>query len=161
MSDPIRWESQIDGKTYVFSYEKLWGKHILTINGTPTVLNDSFMSAILGFDEPFILGDKEARLVLGKGQADIVVDGIHLQSGNPYRKRPTWVVTFFVLCMLIPLVSIGRVAPMLLGIGGVIFCAGVSNTSLSTAQRVFFCTVITGAIWAFYLFFFGGLGALV
>jgi len=88
------WESQIDEKNYSFTHEKTKGKHVLTVNGDPTVLKASAKSVLLGFDEPFMLDGKEARLVFRGRIPDIVIDGKYLQSGKTYMRAPVWAYIF-------------------------------------------------------------------
>ena len=140
-----QWESQIDGSNYSFSYEKVKGKHILTVNGTPMEIKSSFLSMFFGFDEAFMLDGREARLVVIKNTPDIVINETCVQSGKPHRKRPAWVIVFAVLCGL--LVILGGGLGALIGICGAAACIGVSRASLSTIARVLLCTLITIFTW--------------
>ncbi|MCL2547504.1 MAG: hypothetical protein FWE06_10055 [Oscillospiraceae bacterium] len=156
MKKPIEWVSQIDGKDYSFSYEKVKGKHVLTANGVPIEVKASFWSMILGFDEGFMLDGKEARLVVESKEPDVVIDGQYVRSGKVYVKRPAWVLVFAVLCILIPIVSLGGAIPAVIGFCGAAGCVSVSKTTLSTPIRVLICTGITVLAWV--LLFLLGIG---
>lgn len=150
MKKPIEWENQVDGKNYAFSYQKVKGKHVLTINGTPTEIKSGFKSSMLGFDEKFMLDGKEAQLVINNKVPDIAVDGVFLKSGKKYVPSPAWVVVFSILCLLIPIISLGGALPALLGCGGLALCVSVSKTSLPSAVRVILCTLITLLAWVLW-----------
>jgi len=160
MGKLTQWESQIDGRTYSFSHERKRGKHLLTVNGTPVEIKGSFMSAILGFDEKIMLDGKEARFVFERNKPDVAVDHVYLQSGKDYVKRPAWVLAFAILCLLIPIISIGGAIPVLLGLGGVALCVSASKSSLPIAIRVILCIVITLSAWVLLFFLAIGVSML-
>jgi len=152
MANMTQWQSQIDGRHYYFSHERKGGRHTLVVNGMPMEVKASFMSSILGFDEHIQLDGRDARLVLEKNQPDIVVDNVHLRSGKPYVKRPAWVIAFAILCILIPIVSLGGALSALIGFGGAAACVAISKSLLPTPARVVLCTVVTIAAWiAFFI----------
>ena len=151
MAKQVRWESTIDGQIYVFVYERIKGKHTITVNGDTTVVNGSFMSIVLGFDEPFMFDGKPARLVLEK-QPDVAYNDIYLQSGKSYIQRPTWVIVFAVLCILIPVFSKGGAIPAVLGFCGAWLCCKVSKMTLSVTSRAVLCVLITIGAWALLFF---------
>ena len=84
------WKSEIEGKIYDFSLEKVKRSQVLTVNGIPIKIKPRFISMILGFDEKFILDDKEARLVIERNNSDVVIDGFFLESGKKYIEPPIW-----------------------------------------------------------------------
>ena len=150
---PIVWESIINQKNYTFSYQKIKGKHTLTVNGVSQTLKCGFMSALFGFDEEFNLDGTNARLVIEKKIPDIVVDDVYVQSGKKYIKRPKWVIVFVIICLLVPVVTIGGAIPALIGFGGAALCVSVSKSALSTAIRVVLCSFISLAAWILFLIF--------
>jgi len=147
MGKAIEWESTISGGRYTFSYEKIKRKHTLTVNGVPHVIKVGFLSAMLGIDEKFDLNGREARFVMVRGKPDVVVDDVHLQSGKPYVKRPTWAIVFAFICLAIPVVSLGGALPILLGLGGASLCIMVAKSTLPLAVRVMLAVIITIAAW--------------
>ena len=147
MGKITKWESQIDGTNYTFLHEKVKGIHILTVNGVKTDIKGGFMSMMLGFDEKFMLDGREARLVIEKNKPDVIIDGVYLQSGKQYVQRPAWVTVFAIICVLIPIVSLGGALPAILGFAGAALCVSVSKTSLPAALRLILCTVITLLAW--------------
>ena len=160
MGKITQWESQIDGRHYAFTHEQKKGKHVLTANGVPLAVKGGIMSALLGFDEEIIIDGKEARFVFEKNQPDIAVDHTFLRSGADYRKRPAWVLVFAILCLAIPIVSLGGAIPVLLGLAGVALCVVTSKSSLPAAIRVVLCTVITLAAWVLWFLLILGMSML-
>ena len=147
MSKITQWESQIDGRHYVFSHERKRGKHTLITNGVPMEMKGSFLSSVLGFDEGFFLDGKEARFVFEKNQPDIAVNHSFLRSGKDYIKRPAWVLVFAALCLIIPIISMGGAIPVILGFAGASLCVTTSKSTLPIVVRAMLCTVITLAAW--------------
>ena len=145
MGKVSQWESQIDGLTYAFEHEKIKGKHMLTVNGNPMEIKGGFNSGLLGFDEPFMLDGREARLVIEGKKPDIVINGVYLQSGKQHRPRPAWVIAFAVLCGV--LIIVGGALGALIGICGAALCVLASKASISTVVRVILCIVITMSTW--------------
>ena len=141
------WESSIDGKDYKFAYQKVKGRHILEFNGEKVTLKGGAKSFFLGFDEPFNLDGKEARLVINSKKPDIVVDGVLLQSGETYVPAPVWSVVFIILCGLLPIISLGGLIPAVLGIGGATICGAVAKASMPGFLRVLICLLITLVVW--------------
>ena len=148
MNQVTQWTSIIGEYSYAFTHERIKGnKHMLTVNGNAIEIKAGFLSQLLGFDEEFMLYNMVARLVIEKGIPDVIVNGVHLQSGEPYKKRPVWMLVFAVICLLIPIVSLGGALPVLIGMGGAALCASISKSSLSTAVKVILCIVATSAAW--------------
>jgi hypothetical protein len=152
MAGVYEWKSMIGGVEYSFSHTISKGKHILTANGVVHTIKLGVMSSFLNVDEGFDLDGRPARLVMVKGKPDVVVDGVHLQSGKPYVAQPKWVLVFAILCIAIPIVSLGGALPLLLGLGGVAICLAVSKMNASVAVRVIVCAVVTAAAWAAWYF---------
>lgn len=160
MKNPIEWISEINGKSYEFSYQRVKGITVLTVNGEPIEIKAGIMSSILGFDEAFMLDGMEARLVIQKKKPDIVLNGTFLQSGKAYVQRPAWVMVFFVICILIPIVSLGGALPALFGLGGAGLCVSVSKTSLSVFIKVILCIGISLLAWFLWFLLIFGIAAL-
>lgn len=150
MKKPIEWESTINNKNYAFSYQRVKGKHILTINGVPNTIKVSFFSTLFGFDEKFDLDGIEARLVIERQIPDIVANGIYVKSGKAYRSRPVWATVFAFICIAMPVATLGGALPMVFGLFGGILCIRVSKTSLPIAARIILCTLITLAVWSYF-----------
>lgn len=144
------WKSEIEGKIYEFSLEKVKRSQVLTVNGIPIKIKPGFMSMILGFDEKFILDDKEARLVIERNKPDVVIDGFFLESGKKYIEPPIWVMAFVIICNLIVVVNLGGLLPAILGLSGGSLCLKVSRKSFPIVFRVLLCTVITVLAWSLW-----------
>lgn len=55
-------------------------------------------------DEPITIGNKECRFVMRNYNADVVVDGVCVNSGKPYREiadLPTWYRVITAACLLL------------------------------------------------------------
>ena len=141
------WQSTIDGYLYDFNHQIVNKKHVLVVNGNPIEFKTSFMSTLLGFDEGFSLNGKEARLIVDKNGPDVALDGVLLQSGKKYVARPAWVLVFVILCIAIPIISLGGLLNMLFGLGGMSACVAVSKTGLPTIARVLLCVLVTLVAW--------------
>ena len=156
--EPIVWESVINDKHYTFSYQKKG--RIFTVNGLPQTLKTDFLSSLSGLDAGFNLDGMDARLVFERNVPDIAINGVFVQSGKKYVKRPAWAIVFAILCIAIPVVSLGGAIPALIGFGGAAFCISISKSTLSTAVRVLFCTLLTLGAWLLWLLFIVGIGTL-
>ena len=161
MKKPIEWESVINDKNYTFAYQRIKGKHTLTVNGNSTTIKSGFMSALFGFDEEFNLDGTAARLVIENKKPDIVVDGVYIQSGKKYVKRPAWVIAYVIICVAIPIVSLGGAIPALLGFAGATVCISVSKSTLPLPARLIICTLITIAAWILLFVLALGVDALI
>lgn len=147
MKNQEQWQSTINDKNYEFSYKKNKGNHEISVNGTMVSLKAGLWSSLLGFDENFTFDGTEARLIVdGKGP-DVAVNGAYLQSGKKYIERPAWVMIFVILCILIPVLSLGGALPVLLGLGGAAICVGASKADLPMAVRILLCIAITALAW--------------
>ncbi|MCL2253177.1 MAG: hypothetical protein FWC09_01910 [Lachnospiraceae bacterium] len=161
MSKLITWQSVINEQNYEFSYQKVKGKNILTVNGTPNTIKVGFLSSLLGLDEKFDFDGKEARIVMVKGQPDIVINDTYLKSGKPYIARPAWAIVFAILCFAIPVVSLGGAIPIVLGFAGAALCVTVSKSSLSMAVRLILCILITVVAWVLWFALIVGMSMLI
>lgn len=62
-------------------------------------------------------------------------------------KIPGWAWIFVVACALIPIVSLGGLVPIALGVGGAMGCIGVARGGMSTGAKVGVCVGITAVCW--------------
>jgi len=155
---PVVWESVIYDKHYTFSYQKKG--RVFTVNGFPQTLKTDFWSSLSGFDAGFVLDGIDARLVIEKNVPDVVVNNVFAHSGKKYVKRPAWAIVFAILCIAIPIVSLGGALPALIGFGGAAFCISISKSTLSTAVRVLLCTLLTLGAWLLSIVLIIGFNAL-
>ncbi|MCL2816924.1 MAG: hypothetical protein FWD39_00870 [Clostridiales bacterium] len=150
MQQAIEWKSTINGKNYAFSYQKIQGKHTLTVNGVSNTIKSGFISSMFGFDEKFDLDGTEARLVIQKNQPDIVVNGVYIKSGKQYIPWQSWSFIFAVICIAIPFVSLGGALPGAIGFGSAALCVVAARNPQPIAVRVLICTLITASAWALW-----------
>ena len=150
MGKITQWESKIDDKNYTFSHEKLGGLrdiHNLSINGFVIEIPSGYKSRMLGFDEMFMLDDREARLVVKKGKPDIVIDGVFLQSGKQYVARPWWIIIFQLLCLPLILRQIGGLFGLPIAFAGFFLCRKLSEFEMSSMRRFILCLAVTLGCW--------------
>jgi hypothetical protein len=150
MEKITQWESKIGDKRYVFSHKKLGGwryLHSLTINGSVIEIPSGYKSKMLGFDEGFIFGEKEARLVIEKGKPDIAIDGVFLQSGKPYAARPSWIIIFQFLCLPLMLQQIGGLFGLLAAFAVFFLCRKISEHPISSTRKLILCIAVTLGSW--------------
>ena len=151
LKSPVQeWQSEIDGKTYYFKVEYEVGQtYTVYANESAQTVKGNFTSLMFGFDEPFVVDDKELRLVSVRGGMDIAYDGAFLISGRPYFPRPPWVWIFVVLC--VGLVLVGGIIGAIVGLIGSAACLFVSKTGAHAIIRIAFCVVITLLTWVSFI----------
>jgi len=149
----LEWTSEIKGKRYEFFYRGTLFDQILVVNGTPQRLNNS-LSSILGFDEEFDLEGTKARLVIEKGEPDIVIDGKFVSSGEEYKPKPKFAVVFACLCLAILFTMPAGmwIMPGLLGAGGAVAIIGVTKSDMPSSRKLLFCVSITIVVWTLRFF---------
>jgi len=157
MRKTIQWSSAIGEYRYDFVFENIEGKLILAINGHPVEIKLGFWSTLTGnINEKFMFGGSEAYLVISKGNADIAINGVFINSGKQYKPRQRWPAIFVVLCCLLPVVgfvSSGGSVLFIIGLGCAGVCAFIAESSQPTGGKVALCTLITIAAWSLSLFF--------
>lgn len=152
-----QWSVDIDGTIYEVAFDRnQWsGKQRLRINGESVLLDRTPFQAFVGLDQGVYLGDKECRFVVIGNKADIVVDGVFIESRKPYlpfNKIPWWVWIFVVACIAIPIVSLGGVIPAALGILGSSYCVRIAvSPEMKTIEKLFICLGITAIAWVLWV----------
>lgn len=101
----IQWESNIDNKDYLFTYERKKGT--LEVNNEIIEIKRESISIYLGTDMPFTFDGKEARFVHHRKKIDVFYEGYGLQSGQAYEPIPKWGFIFIGICLLLPVFSGG------------------------------------------------------
>ena len=104
-----QWQSSIDEKIYKFDYKRVGLKHRLMVNDEEIIVKRESTSLFVRLDEPFFFDGKEARLVKKGKKVDVVYNDIYLRSGERYFAIPGWAWFFVGLCLLMPIISGGRV----------------------------------------------------
>jgi hypothetical protein len=88
---------------------------------------------------------------------DLAVDGISVTTGRPadrFIPLPRWRWIFIIACWFIPVISLGGIVPLLLGVGGAFACSSiVKTTSMKVGLRVSLCLVTTSLVWVAFLGF--------
>src|SRR5947208_10871853 len=69
---------------------------------------------------------------------------------------PAWAYLFAGACGLIPIVALGGLIPIILGVGGAGSCMTIArSTSVPGVLRFFGCVLVTGFSWALFLLMVG------
>ncbi len=140
------------------------GKRTITVDGRPVVQSASVKDAAFdtGSRQAFTIAGHpcEVRIETPNGltyRYDLVVDGRSATTGRPVGARlpmPGWGWAFVALCALIPLVTLGGLVPVVLGIGGAFGCHTIATTSGdSRTRRIAACTALTLTVWLLLVVF--------
>lgn len=130
MANEKRWVVEVEGKQYQITFKpNIWtGKHTLKVNGIPTDLKRTKFQSFTGLDQPIMLGNKEARLVMIGRKVDIAIDGVYIDSKKPYlplKSLRWWSWVFVLACMIIPIISMGGALPAMIGVLGSMYCVKI------------------------------------
>jgi hypothetical protein len=159
MSTNKVWHIHDNGDDYEIraEYRQFSGGHKVTVNGIPVGHKRSFIQGITGMDQILTLGTKEAHLVMIGNRADLAVDGVYLDSGEPYLPllpMPRWNWVFIVLCFIIPVLSLGGVVPVLIAFMGAYATVKVSvKRDMGLFFQLLLSTLITAGAWILFLAF--------
>lgn len=151
-----QWEITINGtqNTVVFVPNQWTGKHKLIINGKEVALKTSPFQAFVGTDQPVNIAGKECRFVLIGNKADIAVDGMYIGSNKPYvplKSMPWWIWIFIVMCVAIPIISLGGILPIAIAILCSISCIRIGvSPNIGTTKKLLCCFGITALAWTVF-----------
>lgn len=143
----VRWLSRIDGKEYNFFYERFKNKNILHVNNQQVFIKENFFAQIFGFEQKVNFDGIDGYFVVQKYGPDIAYDGVCLRSHEEFTPQPKWSVLFAVMCMLIPIVTMGGALPAALGFGGAWLSLKVSRAKFPLALKIIACIGITILCW--------------
>ena len=76
---------------------------------------------------------------------------INPNNGPAKRHPPGWVWTFVVICMVIPIITVGGAVPAAIGVSGALGCISVSRSKLAAGMRVFLCIVVSSTTWLVFV----------
>src|SRR5262245_23069252 len=87
-------------------------------------------------------------------------DTVCFSCGAPIQEpaplTPSWAYLFATLCGIIPIISLGGVIPVILGVGGARSCLGVARSHfLPGFLRVAACVGITAGSWVLFAIMIG------
>ncbi len=149
-----KWTVNVNGQDNEVVYiPNAWsGKNKLVVNGQEQIVRASIKNVLNGVDIPLDIDGKECHFVLIGGKAGLAVDGTYLDSKKPYaplKPSPKWAWIFFILCLAIPVVSLGGALPVMLGIAGAFVCARIcASQNMKTGAKVICCILVTLLAWA-------------
>lgn len=67
---------------------------------------------------------------------------------NSWKDTPRWAWIFMILCILIPVVSMGGAIPGALGVGGAAGCASLAKSKkMKKSMRIVSCIELTVLCW--------------
>jgi hypothetical protein len=153
------WNIEIEGNNYNVVLERsiFLGKNKLYINEMQQELMNIPFQTYKGLDQPIYIGGKECRLVVLGNRADIVIDGLYLDSGKPYKpfeKIPVWTWVFIIASMAIPIINVGGLIPAALGILGSVYCIRIGvSPYMKTGMKVLASFGVVLIAWLLYFIF--------
>ncbi len=159
MARKKEWNLEIEGNIYnvVLERSMLLGKIKIYINEVEQGLINVPFQTYKGLDHPIYIGGKECRLVVLGSMADIVMDGVLVDSGKPYmpfEKTPFWTWIFIVASLAIPVVNQGGLIPAALGILGSVYCIRVGvSPYMKTGTKVLASLGIVLTAWVLWFIF--------
>jgi len=149
-----------DGDHTVQLDHNLWsGKRTVVVDGRSLV--DETKKFNLVSDYPFdIRGHKGLVRIRSNGIAynyDVAIDGKSVTTGKPAlaaASMPAWGWAFVIVCVLIPVVSLGGIVPAVIGVGGAIICSVIArDASKEASTRVAICLGVTVLCWGVFIGF--------
>lgn len=154
-----QWEIQVEGVPHVVEYKQSsWtGKREILVDGNkvlegrPNFLDPSA-------DMPFKIGNTDCRLKIKAGlllpDYDLIVGGRSLKTGQPVAPyqpaspMPVWGWLFVVACIAIPIVALGGLIPVVIGLVGAGGCYRLArSSSMDTSTRLLACIGVTVVCW--------------
>lgn len=159
MARKKEWNLEIDGNMYNVVLERsLWlGKIKIYINEVEQGIINVPFQTYKGLDHPIYIGGKECRLVVLGNMADIVMDGVLVDSGKaymPFLKTPLWTWIFIVGCLAIPVINQGGLIPAALGILGSVYCIRIGvSPYMKTKIKVLASLGVVLAAWVLWFIF--------
>ena len=157
MSNEKNWSIDIDNNKHKIKFiqSKFSGKNRLEIDENEVAINKSAFQGIVGIDQLITIGNKECRFVSSGNKADIVVDGVYVDSKKQYIPSESiqwWGWIFVVMCVAIPIISLGGALPALIGMVGGVYCIRISVSPYrKTGSKVLACSGITITAWLLFL----------
>jgi len=156
------WTVQLEDGTHTVELDKRWasGKRIVRVDGQ-IVLESERVWMDTGSDDEFQLGSHDCvvhRRTNGlTGSYDLSIDGRSVQTGKSVAKlhdMPKWMWIFIVACGIIPVLTLGGVIPLLIGLGGASGCVAVSrHPTRSTRAKAVWAVGITVVAWVLLIAF--------
>lgn len=134
-------------------------QYLVDVNGQPygsfKVGTTSFW---LGHNEDFLLNvdDRQIILAIRGNKVRLAENYVFVDNGAPFEPMlplPGWSVVFIVLCVLIPIVSLGGAINVIIGLLAAAGCASVARKRMGTGAKVGLCIGITLAAYAVWIGF--------
>lgn len=160
------WKVELEDGAHTVQLEHGYfsGKRTISVDGQPVVQTAKASHAAfdVGSQQAFTVAGHpcEVRIETPNGltyRYDLIVDGRSVTTGQAVGARlpmPTWAWIFIVLCGLIPVVTLGGIIPIILGVGGAFGCRAIaSNPGDSQARRIGACLALTVTAWVLLALF--------
>ncbi len=124
MAKEQTWQVNIDGAEHKVTYVRQG----LRSNASTLFVDDEEGKLLWprdGYvDEPITIGDKECRFVMRGYNADVVVDGVCVDSGKPYKpimELPTWYRIVMVICLVLYFITLQSHMWIAIAVAGVVW----------------------------------------
>lgn len=147
------WNIKIGDYQYDVQYTagSFSGMRKIIVDGVESVIPNKMSYDFIGMDVPVEIGGKRCRLVVHGKKADIAVDGVFVESGEvyePLQGMPKWNWIFIVMCLAIPIISMGGALPVLIGLMGAMWtCRVASANKRSVVVKMLCCWGIAMLCW--------------
>jgi hypothetical protein len=159
MARKKEWHINIEGNEYHVVLEtSIWsGRNKLFINEIQQELMRVPFQVYKGSDQLIYIGGKECRLVVMGNRADIVMDGVYVNSGKvyvPFKKIPVWTWFFIIASLAIPISNLGGLFPIVLGFLGAVYSTRIGiSPYMKTGIKILASIGVVLSAWVvWYLF---------
>lgn len=153
------WHINIEGNEYHVVLERnIWsGRNKLFINEIQQELMTVQFQTYKGSDQIIYIGGKECRLVVIGNKADIVIDGVYVNSGKvymPFEKMPVWSWFFIIASIAIPISNLGGLFPIVLGYLGVVYITRIGiSPYIKTGIKILASIGVVLSAWVVWYIF--------
>ena len=135
------------------------GKRSITVDGKPLTKDTKFIDT--GGEYPFQINAHRGVVIIRNNLLgftyDVGIDGKSVTTSKPVMTMapmPGWGWLFVVVCALIPIVAVGGIVPMVLGLAGALACNQIARDgSKDYNTRLLMCAGITVLCWGLFIGF--------
>ncbi len=135
------------------------GKRTILVDGQPLQADKKFIDS--GGDYQFRINGHTGMVVIRNNLLgftyDVAIDGKSVTTSKPVVPQavlPGWAWVFIVVCAAIPVVSLGGIVPMLIGLGGALGCNQIARDgSKDYNTRLLMCAGVTVLCWGLFVAF--------
>jgi len=153
MKEIAKWDIKIKRTNHQIILKRNWftSQYIVMVDEKEVPFTLTLQDFFKGLDMPLKIKNNEIRLIINGYSKDLVVDGKHLKTGlvyEPIGKIPKWTWFFVLLCLALPVMSLGGFIPIMYAIVGIQYVIRTSlNPAWPTSLKVIACLGATAFIW--------------